>query len=83
MMTLQNGSFPPTVPSVSVQKPANTVRRPFEVYMRQVLRLKLACMSFQKVICGHTYPSILISTRLFSGHCFKLLGGLVRKLGNS
>ena len=59
MMTLRkNGSFPPTVPSVSVQKPANTVRRPFEVYMRQGIRLKLACTSFQKVIHGCAYPAI-------------------------
>ena len=49
---VENGSFPPTVPSVSVQKLANIVRRPLEVYTRQGLRPKLACASFLKVIRG-------------------------------
>ena len=55
---VENGSYPPTFPSVSVQKPANTVKRPFKGYTRQGLRLKLACASFQKVIRGHAYPAI-------------------------
>ena len=54
MMTLRNGSFLPTVSSFSVQKPATTVRRPFEVNTRQGLRLKLVCASFQKVSRGLT-----------------------------
>ena len=64
---VENGSFPPTVPSVSVQKLANTVRRPFQVYTKQGLRPKLACAWFQKVIREQPF---LISTRLTSGHCF-------------
>ena len=47
---VEDGSFPPSFPSVSVQKPANTVKRLFEGYTRQGLRPKLACASFQKDI---------------------------------